>query len=328
MQKYNSSKLLETLLASPRKFVLRVILADDDVSRRVSLESFGKLNIGIPKTFSGKTGIADCVNEIAAGSLFSPAAPAVVELEAKLTAKQWEQDLKSLARLPNPPEAPICLFGSTSLRNVIKSEKISGECIICWSPEVSEAKRSVGVLTRRYSKISKIAAHVMDGYVSAALDYYSSDLMAIDLHFERMARTGVDFEGAFIGQTGTNAFHVVDALAQGNAVLLELKMQQCQTSGEDIGPILKAVAAFLRQLAQVHAARERVSNLEMVLDNLNIRVPAQRKRLQSGLVRLPPERIAQFFLLAAELEVSLRSHPTPHELLSSELFGLLGVSTT
>jgi DNA polymerase III delta subunit len=141
-----------------------------------------------------------------------------------------------------------------------------------------------------------------------------------------MQRTGVDFEGAFVGQTGATAFHVVDALAEGNAALLELKMQQCITSGEDAAPILKAVAAFLRQLAQVYAGRERTSNLDAVFDNLNVRVPAQKKRLQVAMNRISPERVALFFMHAPELELSLRSHPMPHELLASELFGLLGVS--
>jgi DNA polymerase III delta subunit len=326
MQKYTASKLLENLLTPPRKPLLRVVFCDDEIFRRAALEAFSKLEMSAPKSYSGKTAIADCVNEAAAGSLFAPAAPAVVELEAKVTAKQWETDLKSILRLPRPPESPIFIFAPTALRNTIKEDKFPGECGICWAPEAAEARRCVSVLAKRYAKLSKASADTMENYANAALDYYSGDLLSIDLHFERMERTGVDFEGAFIGQTGATAFHVVDALAQADAVLIELKMQQCQTSGEDAAPILKAVAAFLRQLAQIHSGRERVSNLEMVLDNLNIRVPAQRKRLQMALPRISPERIAQFFLFAPELEMVLRSHPMPHELLASEFLGILGIS--
>jgi DNA polymerase III delta subunit len=326
MQKHIASKLLENLLTPPRKPQLRVVFCDDEIFRRAALEAFSKLEMGAPRSYSGKTAIADCVNEAAAGSLFSPAAPAVVELEAKLTAKQWEADLKSILRLPRPPESPIFIFAPTALRNTIKEDKFPGECGICWAPEAPDARRCVGVLAKRYSKLNKASPETIEGYANAALDYYSGDLLSIDLHFERMERTGVDFEGAFIGQTGATAFHVVDALAQADAVLIELKMQQCQTSGEDVTPILKAVAAFLRQLAQLHAGRERVSNLDMVLDNLNIRVPAQRKRLQMALPRISPERIAQFFLFAPELEMVLRSHPMPNELLASEFMGLLGIS--
>jgi DNA polymerase III delta subunit len=325
MQKYTASKLLENLFTPPRKPGLRVVFCDDEIFRRAALEAFLKLEMGIPKSYSGKTAIADCVNEAAAGSLFSPAAPAVVELEAKLTAKQWEVDLKAILRLPKPPESPIFIFAPTSLRNTIKEDKFPGECGICWSPEALEARRCVAVLARRYPKLSKASGDTLESCANTALDYYSGDLLSVDLHFERMERTGVDFEGAFIGQTGATAFHVVDALAQADAVLIELKMQQCQTSGEDAAPILKAVAAFLRQLAQLHAGRERTPNLDMVLDNLNVRVPAQRKRLQMALSRIAPERIAQFFLFAPELEMSLRSHSMPHELLASELFGLLGI---
>lgn len=326
MQKYPAPKLLEALLMPPRKPALRVIFSDDAIYRRLALDSFVKLNVGAPKVYSGKTAVADCVNDAAAGSLFAPPAPAVVDLEAKLTAKQWEVDLKSVSRLPSVLEAPIYLFAPIALRNVIKSEKFPGECIICWSPDVGEARRGVAVLAKRYPKLAQIASNIFENYTNLALDYYSSDLMAIDLHFERMERSGVDFEGAFMGQTGTNAFHVVDALAQGDAMLLELKMQQCVVAGEDPAPILKAVSAFLRQLAQVFAALERTAHLAAVLDNLNIRVPAQKKRFEMAVARFTPAQVAQFFWVAPDLEMQLRSHPMPHDLLSTELMGLLGVT--
>ena len=323
MQKIMPSKLIESLLVAPKKPSARLLICDDEVFKRLSLETFAGMGLGLPKAFAGKTAIVDYVNDAGAGSLFAPAAPAIVELEAKLTSKQWEADRKHLARIPNPPEAPVLFFGPTGLRNVIKEHEFPGECRICWSPDDPEARRSVEILMRRHGKLRDAAPALIETWVNSAMDYYSSDLSACDSHFERMARTGVDFDGAFIGQTGTTAFHVVDALAQGDAALVELKLQQCAMSGEDIGPVLKAVAAFLRQLASVQSGLGRSANPDSVFDSLNIRVPAQRQRLRRGLQHIGPQRIASFFMVAPKLEMTLRGHPTPFETLSVELIGFL-----
>jgi hypothetical protein len=323
MQKIQPTRLIEMLLTPPKKPSAQMILCDDELFKRLTLETFSALRQGTPKAFAGKTGIGDFVNDAGAGSLFAPAAPAIVELEPKLTAKQWDGEKKNLSRIPNPPEAPVIFFGATALRNVVKESDFPGEVRICWSPDDAEARRCVEILIRRHGDFRNTSPQVFETWVNSVTDYYSGDLSACDCHFERMARTGVDFEGAFIGQTGTTAFHVVDALAQGDAALVELKMQQCATSGEDSTPILKAVSAFLRQLAAVQAGLARTSNQDMVFDNLNIRVPAQRQRLRRGLQHIGPQRIATFFLVAPHLEMSLRSHPTPHEHLSLELMGLL-----
>jgi hypothetical protein len=316
-------KLVETLLVPLKRPVLRLVLSDEGIVRRLLEQSLQALNQGTPGFFGGKGAIALFVTAASEGSLFAAPPPAIVELDPKLTAKQWEGEQKILGRLPRPPDTYGFFIGPTASRNLHKDSSMFQEAWLCYSPNEIEAQRAALQLVKRYPALAKRSAADLEAIAGKAVEYYSSDLLMCDMHFERMAQSGVEFDAALSCQTEARAVHVVDALAQGSADLVELRLQQCLMSGEDIGYILKSISGFLRQLTQVQRALERSPDLDGAFRSLEIRQPLLQNRIRRALKTLPVERVAAFFFAAAELEMTLRTQKNPHEWLAVELVSLL-----
>ena len=98
---------------------------------------------------------------------------------------------------------------------------------------------------------------------------FSGDLIACDIHFALMEKTGMTFSEALVGNPEVNGFHVAEAISKGDIFLLELRMSQCESCGEEASSIFMALVYFLKQVCFVLKNLEETKNM-MKLRRLNI----------------------------------------------------------
>ena len=324
IDRIDASKLLEHILRN-KKPLLQFLLVDDGVFRKVAVRVLQKLSQNSLQVFAGKTPILDFVDSNAALGLFSDKQnPAIIELPPKLSAKQWEECKGDLFRLPRPPGVLAYFFAPTSFRNTLKDVGFEGlaEFRLCYAPSGEESLRCAEILRKQYPTLSELPPDQAKSLMTRGLEHYSGDLCALDDHMERMQKGNLKFEDALVIQTEVNAFHVVDALAYGDRARLELRVQQCQSGGEDATAIFSAVLYFMKQLVRVEAERKKNPNLRMVFEKVGVPYPSQA-RMQAATGNISNEKLIRFFAHAAELEITLRTHRKPHDLLSIELLGLI-----
>ena len=323
MQRLDASRLLELLLTT-RKKNISLLLCDDPIFKRIALAALEIRQKSVPVVYSGKTAVTDFVNATASGGLFSEPTGAFVELQPKYTVKQFNEEMIPIARIPRPSPVQAFFLGSTQIRNSVNEEvfKDLGEVVLTYSPSDTDLLRCAEVLLKRHEGLDAQVGKKISEVCALALEQYSGDLTACDTHFQRMATLVLTFDQALVAQSEVNAFHVVDALAQGNRYLLELRMQQCAMAGEEAGGILMALVYFLKQVTHVQAQLQKNSNLKSVLEALHIPFPSHN-RIGKAVKLFDSARLARFFFSASHLEITLRSHKSPHNFLAVELLALL-----
>ena len=193
---------------------------------------------------------------------------------------------------------------------------------------IYEPSRSEGItlltsiMSRHGNALAKANKPELLSWAHHAYDYYSGDLEACDLHFERMSKGGLSFESAFVPKTSLDAFDVVEALSSGDTNLVHLRLSQLEQAGEDAGSVVSALAYTGRQVLSFQAALNKTGQARQAHDMAKIPYPSQA-RIERLAKLLPPEKWARFFMVAAELEKQTRTQRNAHAWLAVELTGLL-----
>lgn len=323
MARINASQLVQNLIQPPSRGGIRFFLCDDPIFPHLARQALHKVAPeGQVFSFSGKEAISECVAHVSTGSLFGSPAPAIVELGA-ITAAQWKTALKDLERLPGSLDVAVDVFAGTAARSVVKEADAErfGSYALCYSPDDAEARKTVLILINRFPRLRALDATARQKIADSALSYYAVDLLSIDQHLDRMERLGVNFEEALLGQTEITAFHVLDALVACDVAQIELRVRQCELSGEEPGRIFQAVVFFLRQVVQVAGELQQSNNYDAAFRAANVPYPAQA-RVRKALSGIPMRNIIRFFFVAPELELTLRGQRGGYEWISNELQGL------
>lgn len=328
MQRVDASKLIELCVTVSKKPALRFILSDEVVFRKLITQALTDVTSGQqPRSFVGKTAVAEFVDYFSSAGLFGEAQAATVELAQKLSAKQWNEDLTALRRLPKDLPGHAVLFSNPASRGVFKDadmQPLTSQVYLCYTPSDADALKCAEMLASRYSLVKAKGVRETTTMCASALEHYSNDLSLVDAHFERMEKGRLPFEEALQGHAEVGSFSVVDALSRADKALLELRIQQCAQVGEEASGILSAVVYFLKQVVALQAALQTTPNFKVVCESLGVPYPSQA-RLQRAVKNLPqaPENYARFFFCAPELELSLRQSRTPYAWLGVELSRLI-----
>lgn len=324
MQRIEASKLLQLLLDQEQAPNIKVILSDNSIFKKIIEEKLAKEVQGSVPSFSGKTAIPDFVEYTASGTLFFAQQKSIVLLPDKLTAKQWDEEKIHLQRLPKKLDTSAYFLANMSYKNIIKLNdfQLWGMVYQCYEPNDLELYKTLDVLLNRYPTFQKLNKSEQSALLQVAIETYSSDLIACDLHFSLMDKTGLKFSEAMAGNPEVNAFHVVDAIAKGDLYLIELRMSQCEACGQEPTSILMAVVYFLKQVASVLRYYEETKNLKISFEKAFIPYPAQA-RIQKAIHVLTKEKLFHFFIVAAKLEMSLRGQKNGHKILATEFIAWL-----
>lgn len=323
LEKTDSAKLIEMLGKNVKTPQCVAIFSDNELFLHLAQKQAHGLANSSAHLFEGKQASAALVEHLSQGSMFCAPAPAVFLVASKTTKKQWEEELVQLSRLPMQLETSLYIFAPVSLRNVLTGlEKIKPlkKSFLCYSPADYELSKASMALMDRYSFSQSFDKQVKIQNAQKAVENYSGDLLACELHYERMEKGGISFEDAFVSMSNVNSFDVVDAVAKGKVELVERRLQQCAEQGEDAGAIFAALIYFLKQVVHVRAA-VREAPLKIALERLSIPFPSHG-RIQSALNNIPEERLFSFFEKAPDIEMTLRTQKNPVEILSIELISL------
>lgn len=324
MQRIEASKLLQLLLEKEHAPTIKVIISDNEIYKKIIAEMIANESQQSVPTFLGKSAITDYIEYVATGSLFFAQQKSVVVLPDKLTAKQWEEEKLQLQRLPKSLEVSAFFLANMSYKNIIKENdfQLWGNVYLCYEPNDIELYKVVDALVSRYSGLRSLGKTEKVALLQQAIETYSSDLIACDLHFSLMEKAGVSFSEAMVGNPEVNGFHVVDAIARGDLYLIELRMAQCEACGEEASSILMAVVYFLKQVSAVMKFFEETGNLKISFEKAFIPYPAQA-RIQKALHSLSKEKLFQFFIVAPKLELMLRGQKNGHKILATEFISWL-----
>lgn len=324
MLRIDASKLLSLLLSEEKTSEIKVILSENAIFKKIVEENIQAETHLLVQRFEGKNALVDYVEYAATGSLFSAPLKSTVILPEKLTAKQWEQEKIHLQRLPTPVEVSAYFFAPTLFRNVIKETdfKHLGSVYLCYEPNDIELQKCSEVLLRRYSSLSKKSNVEIVQLCCHALESYSGDLVSCDLHFARMERAGLSFAAALAGNPEVNGFHVAEALASGDKHLIELRLAQCESCGEDAASVFMALVYFLKQLTYMYAALEDTRDMRSAFERARIPFPSQA-RIQKALQVISKPMLVCFFVAAPHIEMQLRTQRNSHKWLAHELVNLL-----
>jgi hypothetical protein len=326
MQRIDASKLMLMLFAIEKTPLIKVVLAENPIYKKIVEEKIQRDSQKNAQFFSGKNAVADYVEYAATGTLFFAQQSSIVCLPDKLTAKQWEEEKKFLSRLPLPLESFAYFFASTGHRNVIKETDFqnTGSVYLCYEPSDMELYKCVECLVRRYPILAKKTNKEISEIAHLAIESYSGDLVSCDLHFEHMEKAGICFSEAFVGSPEVNGFHVAEAIARGDLYLIELRISQCEACGEDASSIFMALVYFLKQVSFVMSALEETNNLRTAFEKSRIPFPAQA-RLQKALQVITNEKLIRFFIAAPKIEMHLRSQKNVHKWLAAELMSWISL---
>ena len=324
MQRIDASKLMLNLIADDKSAMLKVILSENSIYKKIVDEKIFLESQKSPQFFSGKNAIVDYMEYAAAGSLFFAQQKSIVVLPEKMTAKQWEEEKKQIKRLPVPLESSAYFFAPVSYRNIIKETDFQnlGCVYLCYEPNDLELYKSVETLACRYSSLSKKSKNEIMELSHLAIETYSGDLIACDIHFALMEKTGMTFSEALVGNPEVNGFHVAEAISKGDIFLLELRMSQCESCGEEASSVFMALVYFLKQVCFVMKNLEETKNLRTAFEKSFIPFPAQA-RIQKAMQVLNKEKLTQFFIAAPKIELYLRTQKNAHKWLAAELIAWL-----
>ena len=304
--------------------MIKVILSENPIYKKIIDEKIFFDSQKSPPLFSGKNAIVDYMEYVASGSLFFAQQKSIVVLPEKITAKQWEEEKKLLSRIPVPLETSAYFFAPISYRNIIKETdfKNIGSVYLCYEPTDLELYKSVEILACRYLSIAKKSKNEITELSHLAIETYSGDLVSCDIHFALMEKTGMSFSEALVGNPEVNGFHVAEAIAKGDIFLIELRMSQCESCGEEASSIFMAIVYFLKQVCFVMRNLEETKNMRAAFEKSFIPFPAQA-RIQKAMQVINKEKLIQFFIAAPKIELYLRGQKNAHKWLAAELIAWL-----
>ncbi len=320
MNRIDASKLITSLLNSNFNPSVTLVVSDMPILEKIARESIEKNTNKKPKIFQDKNAIESMMTYLSAGSMFEEVLPCIVEIPEKITNKKWSEEKKLLKNIPTPFENCIYFFAPMALKSIFKSDDFpkNSNLFFSYEPSAQDLLLCIKNLCSRYMTLAKNGENFLNEITRLAVEYYSNDLYSCDAHFSRMENGKLSFHDALSGQPEINAFHLVDAIAQNNPYLLELRLSQCGDCGVEPSGILMALVYFLKQVISTLAALEKNNNLKQAFDSAHIPYPAQA-RIQLGLKHLNTEKIKLFFTKASTIEMNLRIQKNPHEYLAIEL---------
>lgn len=326
-QRIDASKFIsEVLLAESEKAKLRIVLTDNGLIRRLMSERLHKIYGTRAVLYSGKSPVQEAVESLSTQDLFGEPAPVWIELPEKITAKQWGEFTEQFNQLSDPARQELYILASASARHSApdaKSLPWKAEVVVIYEPQRGEAINILtSIMPRHGGALGKANKPELLAWAQHAYDYYSADLEACDLHFERMGRGGLSFDAAFVPKTNLDAFDVVEALSSGDTNLLHLRMNQLEQAGEDAGSVISALAYTGRQVLSFQAALAKTGQARQAHEIAKTPYPSQA-RIERLAKLLPPEKWAKFFMVAADLEIQARTQRDSHTWLAVELTGLL-----
>jgi hypothetical protein len=322
MQRIDASKLMLMLLASEKAPMIKVILAENPIYKKIVEEKIYRDSQNPAQFFSGKNAVVDYVEYAATGTLFFAQQSSIISLPDKLTAKQWEEEKKFLNRMTHPLESSAYFFAPTSYRSVMKETDFqnTGSVYLCYEPNDIELYKCAECLVSRYPMLAKKTSKEISEISHLAIESYSGDLVSCDMHFAHMEKSGISFAEALVGSPEVNGFHVAEAIARGDLYLIELRVSQCEACGEEPSSIFMALVYFLKQVSYVMSALEETNNLRAAFEKSRIPFPAQA-RVQKALQIITKEKLIRFFIAAPKIELQLRSQKNAHKWLAAELIG-------
>ncbi|MEY4064063.1 MAG: hypothetical protein RIR26_271 [Pseudomonadota bacterium] len=316
----------ELISGTPEKPRLRLILTDSSLIRRLIAERLRQLFSVRPVLYSGKNPVQEAVEALSTQDLFGEPAPVWIELPEKISAKQWTELTTPFSNLSDPPRQELYVLAPASARHGAPDAKElpwKAEVLLVYEPNRAD---SIAILTtimpRHGGVFSKANKPELLAWAHQAHDYYSGDLEACDLHFERMVRGSLSFDAALVPKTSVDAFDVIEALSSGESNLIHLRMSQLEQAGEDAGSVVSALAYTGRQVLAFQAALSKTGQARAAHEVSKTPYPSQA-RIERLAKLLPPEKWARFFLTAAELEKQSRTQRDAHAWLAIELTGLL-----
>jgi hypothetical protein len=322
IQRIDSSKLLEILFLEEKSPCIKVVLSDNPIFQKKVSDLIFEQTTERPILFSGKSAIQEYINHISESGMFGSPQKSIVCLSEKWTQKQWDEERKILSRLPQHLESSAYFFAPCAFRNTIKEADLpqSASFYLCYDANETDLQRCAEILLSRNKNLGKKSPKERSEICYLALESYSGDLLSCDMHFERMEKAGFSFQEALSGSPEISSFAVVDAVAQGDKHLIELRINQCADCGEEAFSIFMALSYFLKQVIQVQAALAETGNLRSAFDKAKTPFPAQ-KRIEKALKILTVSKLTSFFLAASKIEMELRLQKHPHHYLSAELIG-------
>lgn len=326
-QRVDASKFLSEILSSDtEKPKLRIVLTDNTLLRRLIEERLRKISGTRPILHSGKSPLQGAVESLSTQDLFGEPALVWVELPEKISAKQWTEFTEQLNQLSDPPRQELYILASASARHGAPDPKTlpwKAEVLVIYEPNRNDAINILTTIMPRHGgALSRSKKPELLAWAQHAYDYYSGDLEACDLHFERMGRGELSFDAAFVPKTNLDAFDVIEALSSGDTNLVHLRMAQLEQAGEDAGSVISALAYTGRQVLAFQAALSKTGQARQAHEMAKTPYPSQA-RVERLAKLLSPEKWARFYIVAAELEKHTRTQKDAHTWLAVELTGLL-----
>lgn len=316
MQKIEASKLLNKILNDPLT-KSTVILNDDDVFQKCVEDALLKQTQQKPRIFYGAQALTQYHAELRQNNLFEPPSNAIIVLDE--TFARSKNNIQTLHTAQNI----VFLFGKTSLRHTI-TEKIfpNTELYVCYEPNDRDKQKCVEILFKYYLNSSNFSLTEISKLSEDVLMHYNQNLYQCALHFERMSKSGLNFEDAKFSSVAVSGFDVINTLLENNLELLDMRLQQHASSGEDVVQIFVALVYFFKQLAHVYAELETTSSIDAAMRNAKIPYPAQNN-IKKAVSKIPYEKVEHFFSICAHLEIALRESKNGYQLLFLELSVLL-----
>lgn len=326
-QRVDATKFISELTAiTPEKPRLRIVLTDNSLIRRLIAERLRRLSGLAPKLVSGKSAVAEAVEALATGDLFGEPAPLWVELPEKISNKQWAEYTTQMKHLSEPARTEFYVVGPAASRHAAPLPKDlpwKAEVTLIYEPSRNDAIQILVTLMLRYGNLFLQAKKSeLNAWAQQAYDYYSGDLEACDLHFERMNRGGLSFEAAIVPKTSIDAFDVIEALSSGDTNLIHLRMGQLEQAGEESSSVISALSYTGRQVLAFQAALAQTGQVRQAHELAKIPYPSQG-RIERLAKLIPAQNWAKFYFASADLELQARIKRDSHNWLAVELTGLL-----
>jgi hypothetical protein len=326
-QRVDATKFISELTAlTPEKPRLRLVLTDSSLIRRLIVERLRRLSGLSPKLITGKSAITEAVEELATGDLFGEPAPIWIELPEKISQKQWTDYTVQLNHLSEPARCELYILAPAAARHsapLVKDLPWKADVTLIYEPSRNDAIQILIALMLRYGNaFTQTKKPELIAWAQYAFDYYSGDLEACDLHFERMSRGGFSFEEAIVPKTSLDAFDVIEAISSGDTNLVHLRMGQLEQAGEETSSVVSALNYTGRQVLAFQAALAQTGQNRQAHELARIPYPSQG-RIEKLAKLIPPQKWAKFYFAAADLELQSRTRRDAHNWLAVELTGLL-----
>ncbi|MEY2988281.1 MAG: hypothetical protein RJB13_1802, partial [Pseudomonadota bacterium] len=240
--------------------------------------------------------------------------------------KQWTDYTIQLNQLSEPARSELYILAPAAARHsapLVKDLPWKADVTLIYEPSRNDAIQILIALMLRYGNaFTQSKKPELIAWAQYAFDYYSGDLEACDLHFERMSRGGFSFEEAIVPKTSLDAFDVIEAISSGDTNLVHLRMGQLEQAGEETSSVVSALNYTGRQVLAFQAALAQTGQNRQAHELARIPYPSQG-RIEKLAKLIPPQKWAKFYFAAADLELQSRTRRDAHNWLAVELTGLL-----